>query len=195
MRSEPFFAYIFLSFHIIVTMNKLKLYTIIGIIFVLITGTISHFVYEWSGNNFILGFFFPVNESTWEHMKLCFFPMLLYSFFMNRQLRQEYPCIIPASLAGVLLSTALIPVIFYTYSGILGKNYLVLDIATFTLSTLIAFFCTYRLALTCRLKAYTKLLKFLVLVTAMLFFVFTLYPPDINLFLILPANIACVTIV
>ncbi|MDD7025196.1 MAG: DUF6512 family protein, partial [Oscillospiraceae bacterium] len=58
-------------------MNKLKCYTITGILFVIITGTISHFVYEWSQNNFILGLFFPVNESTWEHMKLLFFPMLI----------------------------------------------------------------------------------------------------------------------
>lgn len=131
-------------------MNKLKHYTIIGIIFVLITGTLSHFVYEWSGNNFILGFFFPVSESTWEHMKLCFFPMLAYSLFMNKQLKQDYPCITSAALFGVLLSAALIPVIFYTYSEILGQNFLTLDIAAFAISVLLAFAAVYRLTVSCR---------------------------------------------
>ena len=58
-------------------MNTLKKYIIKGTIFVLITGVISHFVYEWSGNNRLVGLFFPTNESVWEHMKLCFYPYLL----------------------------------------------------------------------------------------------------------------------
>lgn len=163
-------------------MNKLKHYTIIGIIFVLITGTLSHFIYEWSGNNFILGFIFPVSESTWEHMKLCFFPMLAYSLFMNKQLKQDYPCITSASFFGVLLSAALIPVIFYTYSGILGQNFLTLDIATFAISVLLAFAAVYRLTVSCRIQKYESLLKILVLAVAVLFFVFTIFPPDAGIF-------------
>lgn len=73
------------------TTNNLKSNTFWGIIFVLITGTIAHFVYEWSDNSFIIGLFFPVNESTWEHMKLCFFPMLLYSLYMNKKERRSIP--------------------------------------------------------------------------------------------------------
>lgn len=164
-------------------MNKLKLYTIKGIIFVLITGTISHFVYEWSGNNFILGFFFPVNESTWEHMKLCFFPMLLYSLYMDKKIKQIYPCVTSALLFGTLLSTFLIPVIFYTYSGILGKNFLALDIAAFAISVLLSFGVIYCLTLSCKLEPYTKTLKFLILITTVSFFVFTYYPLDIGIFI------------
>ena len=99
-------------------MTKLKLYTITGIIFVLITGTIAHFIYEWSGNNALIGFLVPINESVWEHMKLSFFPMLFYSFYMIYKLEPDYPCIGSSSMFGVLLSTFLIPVLFYTYSGI-----------------------------------------------------------------------------
>lgn len=164
------------------SMNTLKRYTIKGIIFVLITGTISHFIYEWSGNNFILGFFFPVNESVWEHMKLCFFPMLLYSFYMNRQISQSYPCLTSGLFFGILLSIFLIPVIFYTYTGVLGKNYPVLDIGTFIISVLIAFYAVYRLALSCKLEPCKKALKILVLVTAVCFLVFTYYPLKLGIF-------------
>lgn len=55
-------------------MKKLKCCTIIGIIFVLVLGTIFHFLYEWTENNFVVGLFAPINESVWEHMKLVFFP-------------------------------------------------------------------------------------------------------------------------
>lgn len=164
-------------------MNKLNQYIITGIIFVIITGTVSHFVYEWSGKNFILGFFFPVNESTWEHMKLCFFPMLIYSLFMNKSLKENYPCITSSLLFGILLGTFLIPVIFYTYSGTLGQTFLPLDIATFILSVILAFIAVYRLTLSCKFDSYEYLLKLSVLAVAVCFFVFTLFPPDMGIFI------------
>ena len=49
-------------------MKLLKRYTMIGIVFVLITGSLAHFVYDWSGKNHIVGLFTPINESVWEHM-------------------------------------------------------------------------------------------------------------------------------
>ena len=164
-------------------MNKLKRYTIIGTIFVIITGSISHFIYEWSGNNFILGFFFPVNESTWEHMKLCFFPMLIYSLFMNKKLKDDYPCVASALLSGILLGTFLIPVIFFTYTGILGRNYLPLDIATFIFSVIIAFVTVYKLTLSCKMSSCNSWLGLSVFIMAVCFFVFTYLPPDIGLFI------------
>ena len=164
-------------------MNKLKSYTIIGTIFVIIAGSISHFIYEWSGNNFILGLFFPVNESTWEHMKLCFFPMLLYSLYMNQKLKYDYPCVTSSLLFGVLLGTFLIPVFFYTYSGILGRNITFLDISTFIVSVLLAFRVVYKSTLSCKLTSHTILLKSLILAVAVCFLVFTYYPPNIGIFI------------
>ena len=163
-------------------MKKLKLYIIIGIIFVIITGSISHFVYKWTGNNFLLGFFFPINESTWEHMKLAFFPMLFYSFYMDEKLSKDYPCITSSLLFGTLLSTFLIPVLFYTYSGILGRNYAFLDIGTFVISIILGFVAVYRLSLSCKLALYERFLRILILLVAICFFIFTYEPPTLALF-------------
>lgn len=163
-------------------MKRLYYYTIAGIIFTFIAGTISHFVYEWSGNNFILGYLFPVSESTWEHMKLCFFPMLFYSLFMNAKLKAYYPCITSALSFGILLGTFLIPMIFYTYSGILGQNFLSLDIATFALSVLTGFCAVYRLSLSCRAKPYETITKLLVSVLTICFFLFTYHTSDLGIF-------------
>ncbi len=71
-------------------MNSLKKNLLMGTVFVTVAGIISHFVYEWSGNNSLIGLFFPVNELTWEHMKLVFFPMLIYSLFGGSRLVKEY---------------------------------------------------------------------------------------------------------
>lgn len=163
-------------------MKRLKRYLIIGILFVSLTGTISHFVYEWSGNCVLLGFFFPVSESTWEHMKLLFFPMLLFSAFCGKRLEAEVPCITSALFFGTLLGTLLIPVLFSTYTGVLGRNYLPLDIATFLLSVLLAFLAVYRLALSCRAESWLLPLELLILLLAVCFFIFTYHPPTLGIF-------------
>lgn len=131
-------------------MKRLKYYTLIGILFVLITGTLSHFVYEWTGNNTFLGLFCPVSESTWEHMKLVFFPMLVYGCFMYYGMKKELtPNKTAGALAaGILTGVLLVPTLFYTYSGILGDNYLFLDIMVFVFSVLAAF------RVLCRLLAF-----------------------------------------
>ena len=48
---------------------------ITGYIAVTVLGTLLHFVYGWSSSNMLVGLFAAVNESTWEHMKLAFYPI------------------------------------------------------------------------------------------------------------------------
>lgn len=59
--------------------KKLLKYQILSAIFTIILGTLLHFTYEWSGNNAFVGAFSSINESTWEHLKLAFYPMLITS--------------------------------------------------------------------------------------------------------------------
>lgn len=56
------------------TTNKLNFFRFF---FISILGVLLHFTYEWSNDNPAVGLFSAVNESTWEHLKLIFFPMLL----------------------------------------------------------------------------------------------------------------------
>lgn len=163
-------------------MQLLKRYTIIGILFVIIAGSISHFVYGWSNHNTIVGFFFPINESTWEHMKLVFFPMLLYALFMNWKLKDSYPCISSALPLGILVGTFAVPVIFYTYTGILGKAYHLLNLLTFALSVLLGFYVVYTFAKSCKAQKYQSLLFLLMFAVIVAFLSFTYRAPDIGLF-------------
>lgn len=157
-------------------------YTIAGILFTSILGTLSHFLYEWSGNNLYVGLFTPVNESIWEHMKLIFFPMLLYFQFENIMVEKYPPSLLCANSASILIGTLLIPTIFYTYSGILGAHYAVLDIATFYLSVILAFVIRYLLTKKRISKTHCRWLMALVLLTLVCFFIFTFNPPDLGLF-------------
>ena len=55
-------------------LKKIKLIAVIGIFIISI---ISHFAYELFPN-ILFSFFFPINESIWEHMKILFTSTLLY---------------------------------------------------------------------------------------------------------------------
>lgn len=163
-------------------MNNLKSYTLAGTIFVLVYGTLSHFFYEWSNDNPLIGLFSPINESVWEHMKLLFFPMLLFTSITILKLKDIYPCITSSFLSGVLLGTGLIPVLFYTYTGILGYNLLFFDICSFIIAVIVAFYFSYKMTLSCNNQKYTNVLRFVVGILLICFILFTFFPPDIALF-------------
>jgi len=163
-------------------MKYLKRYTIIGMIFVLTAGTLAHFLYDWSGSSYIVGFFTPVNESVWEHMKLLFFPMLIYSFFIIIRFKKTCSCITSSLCFGILTGTLLIPIFFYAYTFILGKDFFLLDIGTFILSIVLAFRLSYKLTLSCRLEPYTFLLCGLVCILFICFVLFTYNPPEARIF-------------
>lgn len=176
--------------------QKLKKYEGIGFLFTALLGTLMHFVYEWSGNNPLVGLFAPVNESTWEHLKLLFFPYLIYSIIeyfllckdveaLNDSSVTNYSCyenFWTAKFLGVLAGLLFIPVFFYTYSGILGRNYLVLDIITFFLAVFIAYYVDYKV-LQKESPEFGRLSLLLLLGLMLCFFIFTIFPPSIGLFL------------
>lgn len=163
-------------------MELLKKFAIAGILFVLATGTLAHFLYGWTGNNTIVGLFTPVNESIWEHMKLLFFPMAVFSLPMNFLLKGKYPCITSSLYFGMLAGTMLIPILFYAYSYILGKDIFILDIAAYIISTVTAFYLTYKFTLSCKLKPYSSLLLALTIIFFLCFMFFTYQPPGLKIF-------------
>lgn len=69
-----------------------KRYIVTGFLFVGILGTLFHFVYDWCRQARLIGLFVPVNESTWEHMKLLFIPMLIYIAICFQYVKKKVGC-------------------------------------------------------------------------------------------------------
>ena len=46
-----------------------KKYNFYNVLFIFILGTLLHFTYNWSNNNFIVGLFSSTNESIFSHTK------------------------------------------------------------------------------------------------------------------------------
>ena len=102
-------------------------------------GTILHFLYDWTSGNILVAPFSGVNESTWEHMKLLFWPLFLFALVQRLFFRDQknYWCV---KLSEILLGLVLIPVLFYTYNGVFGKSSDWINIAIFYISALLVFF-------------------------------------------------------
>ena len=177
-------------------MDKKKLfYCVIGYIFVAILGTLSHFFYEWSGEKLLVALICPVNESTWEHMKLLFFPTILYTLFFSLRYRKN-TTVSSAMLLGNLLGTASILVLFYTYSGVYGNHISFIDIGIFFVSIFVVFYLAYqwitegkynkkkccRGMLYFQVEKYQKILFVLSFILAISFFIFTFFPPAWGIF-------------
>lgn len=162
-------------------MNDLKKFCIIGFFVTTVLGILSHFVYDWTGRGFLIGLFFPVNESTWEHMKLLFFPMFLFALVAGKRVERQYPCIYNAMFTGILVGLALIPTLFFTYSGILGYHVAWANIAVYVISVLAAYLVVYRAAMNCKNKD-AKVLRIAMYALVVAFMIFTVYPPEIGLF-------------
>lgn len=161
----------------------LKKYTIAGILFTAVLGTLMHFFYHWSGENPVLALIVPVNESTWEHMKMLFFPMLIYCILESCLLKKKYPDLFYAGAAGILTGLLLIPTIFYTYSGIIGKTFTAADILLFYVSILAGFLVRSRLAQRKRRPGFSRWVLIAALAAlALAFLAFTRNPPELGIF-------------
>ena len=141
-----------------------------------------HFLYEWLGDALWIAPFSGVNESTWEHMKLFFWPMLVFaiveSFFFKE--RKAFWCI---KLRGILLGLTAIPVLFYTYNGVIGKSPDWINIAIFFISAAIAYLYETNLFNKDTVKCkYPKLAVSALCVIALLFVIFTFRTPEIGIF-------------
>ncbi len=158
-----------------------------GIPVLFIAGSLMHFVYEWSGNSTIAGIFAPANESVWEHLKLTFWPMLIWWFvgyfiICKRNEMSAAQWFVPCAVSIVVCPLVIVS-FYYTYTGSLGIQSLILDI----FSLLLGLAAGQGLALHVYTYAKFKAISFyiaiaILILIAIAFTVFTFAPPQIPLF-------------
>lgn len=127
--------------------NTLKKSEIFGAIFVMVFGTLMHFFYDWSGKNPVVALFAPYNESTWEHLKLLFFPVLIYSVFQYAYIGKQYSGYLTGRLAGIISGALMIVIIFYTYMAVFKHSILWIDVTLFYLSVIVCYRIAYSITL------------------------------------------------
>ena len=145
-------------------------------------GTVLHFLYEWLDEARWIAPFSGVNESTWEHMKLLFWPMFIFaiiqSFFCKT--RRDFWCV---KLRVILLGLVLIPVIFYTYNGVIGKSPDWINITIFFVAAACSYIYEAKLFYFNKASCPTQIISLVTLCAiALLFVVFSFKTPSLNIF-------------
>ena len=145
-------------------------------------GTVLHFLYDWLGGALWIAPFSGVNESTFEHMKLFFWPAFIYAIFQSLFFR-EYKGFWCVKVRSILIGLSLIPLLFYTYNGVIGKSPDFINIAIFFIAAASAYIYEYRALKGEKCAGRSpKLSLFLLVFIAALFVIFTFYPPHLAIF-------------
>lgn len=164
-------------------MNSIFRWEMGGVIFVIIGGSLFHFLYEVSGYWAPVGIIAAVNESIWEHLKLGFWPAILYSFIEYPVLAKKTENVIMGRTACIVSIPLSIVILFYVYTGILGQNYFIMDILIFIVSVMVGGIISYRIMISITsLSAWNWVAILCIVVLAALFGIFTFYPPRMFLF-------------
>lgn len=154
-----------------------------GFLFVSAAGTFLHFLYDLTGKHWAAALLSAVNESVWEHMKLIFYPMLLFALAEGKLAGEDRKQLRCSQLAGILLALVLIPAVYYTYTGILGTSADWFNVTIFFLSAGAAYYLQYRLEIrskSCRIRPAVWVSAIVLIVAA--FTAATWFPPRIPLF-------------
>lgn len=122
---------------------------LIGAAFMVALGSTLHFAFDWSGGWKPLAIVAAVNESIWEHLKLAFWPGMLWATFARLPTKISRLEALAAKGFSLLITACLIVTVFVTYTTVLGRNLLVLDIGTFVLAIFAGqLFCAWLLTRT-----------------------------------------------
>jgi hypothetical protein len=106
------------SYETAMTDRRIAVVEIVGATIVFLVGSLLHFLYELSGFATWAAVIGSVNESTWEHLKMFFWPGLLVGLIQHAYLRQHLPNLWTAKAVSLWVTPTTIALAFYTYLGV-----------------------------------------------------------------------------
>lgn len=143
----------------------------------------SHFAYNLSGENIIVGLFNPINESVWEHLKFMFFPFLLWWIAICLKCEIPLDSLIVSAAVSLVVAPLSVVLLFYAYTAALGIESVLIDI-------LLVFVCYFiALCVASHFLKYAEPNNLLVIISLIViavifiaFIVFTFKPPHLPIF-------------
>ncbi|NLL53255.1 MAG: hypothetical protein GX248_11210 [Peptococcaceae bacterium] len=154
-----------------------------GIFFLVIVGFLLSFLYEWSNKSPLVGIIAPVNESVWEHLKLGFWSLIMFSVLEYWFIKNKTHNFFGAKGLGILILQGTVLIIYYTYTMFAAEPVLVIDILAYILGCILCQLIGYRILTK---KSVFKTLNliglFLLFLHAILLIAFTFFPPKLPIF-------------
>ncbi len=164
-----------------------RTYHFTGIFVILLIAGPLHFAYEWSGENYFVGLVSPVSESIWEHLKMIYWPTLLwwiigYAVYGKKKslsMKKWFQAMAISIIFGMLI----IVLWYYMWSGAIG-----IEATWVNFSSMISVVIGQLLAMHVYRVAVPRWIYFgsgtlIVIVLAVMTVSFTYYPPDLPIFI------------
>jgi hypothetical protein len=125
---------------------KILLWEIGAFIFIGTVGAALHFTYELSDfSSNVVAYFSAVNESTWEHLKMVFFPGLVFAIVQYTYVRDVANNYLVAKVASLFLMPFVIVVGWYMYAPAIGRSIFPVDLALFYVAAAVGTIASYKI--------------------------------------------------
>lgn len=164
--------------------NRILKWELGSFLFIGLVGAALHFTYELSDfSSNVVAYFSAVNESTWEHLKMVFFPGLVFALIEYTYVRDEVNNYLIAKTVSLFIMPLVITVGWYIYAPAVGRSIFPLDLLLFYIAVFAGQVASYKLLTRPPLgKTYGRISLAALLIMFFAFSTFTFYPPRIFLF-------------
>lgn len=155
-------------------LKKIKIINVIGTFLLCF---ITHFMYDWFPNS-LFSIFFPVNESIWEHMKMLFTSVLLFSiieYFLLKKYDIKYNNFIFNAFLKAFLS---IPIYLIIYLPIYYnfKENMIVTFSIIVITFIIIEWISYKLSNLNHIK-YLNFVSIILIIVCYIIFGYLTYNP------------------
>jgi hypothetical protein len=154
-----------------------------GIFFIIIAGTLIHFVFDWANKSRLAGLFSPVNESVWEHLKLGYWSLALFTLIEYWFIKNDVKSFFSAKACGILALELFIIFVYYFHTAILGKHLLWINIGSFFAGAVLCQIICYKMMLISFGKFFEISGFILFIGIGILMIFFTFLPPHLPIFM------------
>jgi len=159
-----------------------QLIFLISFLIVSILGVFLHFTHQIFKKGILVHIFSAINESTWEHNKLAFYPILLVLIIHYFIPSINYPGFIGTAFIISLLSSIIIPLLYYPIRYINKREITFVSISLYFFSIAVCLLLEYYFVIN-RIYLLSDIVGIIgILLLFGLYIYFTYFPPKIFLF-------------
>jgi hypothetical protein len=163
--------------------NSIFKWELTGIAVIFLIGAAFHFTFDWLGSHPAAAAFFPVNESIFEHLKMTFWPTLIWAVFSYNFLKSKANNFFTAKAAAVIIMPLVIVILYYAYTAFTDENTIV-DIIIFLIAVGVGQVINALIMAARPLAGYWPAVSaVIILLLALLYAFFTFYPPYTSFFI------------
>ena len=157
------------------SIKKTRLISILGIF---IISFLAHFMYNLFPN-VITSFFFPVNESIWEHMKILFTSTLIYGiidYILMKRFNIKFNNLILELFITAFLSVIIYLIIYIPLYLLVGENFII-SISLMLITYIITKYIGYFILIQKEYRFLNIISIFLIVICYFIFIYLTYNPP------------------